>query len=143
MIDRLYSGDLEKDIPPQSVGHSLGPGICIVVENLPVPFDRRVWQEARALHQAGYQVSIICPKGPQFESSRDTLEGIEIYRHRIWQAQGRIGYLFEYAYALVLELYLALKIYRRTRFRVLLACNPPDTIFLLALLFKPFGVRFA
>jgi len=121
---------------------SAGPGVCIIVENQPVPFDQRVWREARALHHAGYRVSIISPKGPQCESSRETLEGIEVYRHAIWQAQGRIGYLFEYAWALASELCLALKIYRRTPFRVLHACNPPDTIFLIALLFKPFGVRF-
>jgi len=119
-----------------------GPGVCIIVENQPVPFDRRVWQEARALHQVGYRVSIISPKGPQCESSREMLEGIEIYRHRIWQAQGRIGYLIEYTWALAAELYLALKIYRRTRFRVLQGCNPPDSIFLIALLFKALGVHF-
>lgn len=122
--------------------NSASPNICIIVENQPVPFDRRVWQEARTLHQAGYRVSIISPKWPQYDSSRETLEGIEIYRHRIWEAQGRIGYLFEYAWALASELYLALKIYRRTPFCLLQACNPPDTIFFIALLFKPFGVHF-
>lgn len=121
---------------------SANPGVCIIVENQPVPFDRRVWREARALHQAGFRVSVISPKGPQCESSRDTLEGIEIYRHRTWNAGGRIGYLFEYMGALAAELYLTLKIYRRTRFRVLQGCNPPDMVFLIALLLKPLGVHF-
>jgi glycosyltransferase involved in cell wall biosynthesis len=116
--------------------------VCIIVENLPVPFDRRVWQEARALTDAGYRVSVICPKARGFEASREMLEGIEIYRHRLWEASGPLGYLLEYAWALLAEFYLALKIYARTRFRILHACNPPDTIFLLGLIFKLLGVRF-
>jgi len=121
---------------------SASPHICIIVENQPVPFDRRVWQEARALQQAGYRVSVISPKSPQSEASRETLEGIEIYRHRTWPGHGRLGYMLEYACAFASELYLALLIYRRTPFRVLLACNPPDTIFAIAFLFKLLGVRF-
>jgi glycosyltransferase involved in cell wall biosynthesis len=118
------------------------PGVCIVVENLPVPLDRRVWQEALALRDAGYRVSIICPKGSGFHKSRETLEGIEIYRHWLWEASGPLGYLLEYSWALTAQFFLALRIYARTRFRVLQACNPPDTIFLIALFFKLFGVRF-
>lgn len=116
--------------------------VLIIVENLSVPFDRRVWQEARALAEAGYGVSIICPKSRGFEKSRETLEGIEIYRHSIWEAAGAPGYVFEYAWALAAEFRLALQIYARTRFRVLHAANPPDTIFLIGLFFKLFGVRF-
>jgi glycosyltransferase involved in cell wall biosynthesis len=104
--------------------------------------DRRVWQEARALREAGYRVSVICPKGRGFEKSRETLEDIEIYRYRIWEASGALGYLVEYAWALAAQFFLALRVYSRTRFRVLQACNPPDTIFLIGLFFKLFGVRF-
>jgi glycosyltransferase involved in cell wall biosynthesis len=116
--------------------------VLIIVENLPVPFDRRAWQEARALSEAGHRVSVICPKGRGFDQSRETREGIEIYRHRTWEASGLLGYLFEYSWALLAEFYLALRIYARTRFRILHACNPPDTIFLIGLFFKLFGVRF-
>ncbi len=116
--------------------------VLIVVENLPVPFDRRVWQEARTLAEAGYRVSVICPKGRGFERSRETIEGIEVYRHRIWEAAGPLGYLGEYIWALGAEFCLAIRVYARTRFRVLHACNPPDTIFLIALFFKLFGARF-
>ena len=63
--------------------------VCMIVENLPVPADRRVWQEARALSEAGYRVSIICPKGRGFERSQETLDGIEIYRHSMWEASGK------------------------------------------------------
>ncbi len=114
----------------------------MIVENLPVPFDRRVWQEARALAEAGYRLSIICPKGRGFERGRETLEGIEIYRHALWEAAGPLGYLVEYLWALAAEFWLAIRVYARTRFRVLHAANPPDTIFLIGLFFKLFGVRF-
>jgi len=116
--------------------------VLIIVENLPVPLDRRVWQEARTLREAGYGVSIICPKARGWEKSRQTLEGIDIYRHRLWEASGVAGYFWEYAWALAAEFLLALRVYARTRFRILQACNPPDTIFLIGLFFKLFGVRF-
>src|SRR6185437_6108512 len=116
--------------------------VCIVVENLPVPFDRRVWQEARALAEAGYRVSVICPIGRGFARKHAIIDGIEIFRHGLLEASGPLGYLAEYAYALAAEFWLALKAYRRIRFRILHAANPPDTIFLIALFFKLFGVRF-
>lgn len=131
---------------PESLVSQLMSGspiaVCIIVENLPVPLDRRVWQEARTLRAAGYRVSIICPKGKGFEKKYEEIEGIEIYRHRIWEAEGPLGYAFEYLWALILEFWLALKIYFRRRFKVMQACNPPDTIFLVGLFFKLFGVRF-
>jgi len=116
--------------------------VCIIVENLPVPADRRVWQEARALTAAGYHVSIICPQGPGFQAARETLEGIDVYRHPVWEASGKLEYLVEYSWALAAEFVLALRVYARTRFRILQACNPPDTIFLIGLFFKLLGVRF-
>ncbi|MGD0966460.1 MAG: glycosyltransferase family 4 protein [Candidatus Acidiferrales bacterium] len=117
--------------------------VCIIVENLPVPADRRVWCEARALRDAGYLVSVICPKGKNsFTASYEILDGIHIYRHRAWEASNAIGYLLEYGWALAAELYLTLKVFTHRRFRVLHGCNPPDTIFLIALILKPFGVRF-
>ncbi len=117
--------------------------VCIIVENLPVPVDRRVWCEARALRDAGYAVSVICPKGKtSCTASYELLDGIHIYRHRVWEASGAIGYLLEYAVALVLEFYLVLKVFGRSRFRILQGCNPPDTIFLIGLVLKPFGVRY-
>ena len=118
------------------------PGVCIIVENQPVPFDRRVWQEARALLAAGYRVSIISPKAPGCEASEETRDGIEIYRHWVWEGRGRVGYIFEYGFALVAKFCLAWKVYARSRFSILQGCNPPDTIFLIALAFKPLGVRF-
>jgi glycosyltransferase involved in cell wall biosynthesis len=116
--------------------------ILIIVEDLPVPFDRRVWQEACALRDAGYAVSVICPKRNLFTASRETLEGIEIHRHSLREGSGPFSYLMEYLWALAAQFWLALRVYRRTRFRVIHACNPPDTIFLVGAFFKLFGVRF-
>ena len=116
--------------------------VCIIVENLAVPADRRVWLEANALAEAGYSVSIICPKGRGYNRSRETLNGIEIYRHSSFDSTGLPDHIFEYVWALAAEFFLALKVYARTRFRILQACNPPDNIFLIALFFKLFGVRF-
>src|SRR4051794_23692622 len=75
--------------------------VLIIVENLPVPFDRRVWQEARALRDAGAEVSIICPKGKGYEKAEETLEGIHVYRHNLpLEAEGAMGFLVEYTAAL-------------------------------------------
>lgn len=128
--------------PASSPGVQKPVSVCIIVEDLPVPFDRRVWQEARALAEAGYRVAVICRKSVLFKRSHEKLEGIDIYRHRVWEAATPLGYLLEYAGALAAELYLAVKVFARTRFRILHACNPPDTIFLIGLFFRMFSVRF-
>ena len=107
-----------------------------------MPRDTRVWREARALTEAGYKVSVICPKGRGCERERETLEGIDVYRHSVFEGRGRMSYLVEYLWAMAAELFLALRIYADTRFQVLQACNPPDTIFLIAWVFRLFGVRF-
>jgi glycosyltransferase involved in cell wall biosynthesis len=120
----------------------MSSAVCIVVENLPVPLDRRVWREALALRDAGYRVSIICPRTETFPAKNETLEGIEIYRHRGFEASTAAGYILEYSYALAVEFFLTWKVFAKTRFRVLQACNPPDTIFLIALFWKLSGVKF-
>ena len=117
--------------------------ILIIVENLPAPFDRRVWQEARALTEAGAQVCIICPRAKGFEAAHEKLEGVHIYRHPMpAEGAGPIGYLKEYAAALFWEMVLAWRIFVRHGFDVIHACNPPDLIFLVALPFKLLGRRF-
>lgn len=117
--------------------------ILIIVENLPVPFDRRVWQEATTLKDAGADVSIICPKMRGYTKSREKLDGIEIYRHPLpLEARGATGYLLEYSAALFWEFILSWKIFFRKRFHVIHGCNPPDLIFLVALLFKIFRVKY-
>jgi glycosyltransferase involved in cell wall biosynthesis len=108
-----------------------------------VPFDRRVWQEATTLQAAGYQVSVICPYGKGFTERREVLEGINIFRHPLpLEANGFGGYIVEYSAALFWQLLLTLRVAFGGGFDVIHACNPPDTIFLIAALFKPFGKRF-
>ncbi len=117
--------------------------ILIVVENLPVPFDTRVWKEAVALHKADYEVTVLCPKGKGHERSYELLEGIHIYRHPMpKEGNTPLGYVWEYSCALAWEVVYSWWIYLRRRFHVIQGCNPPDDIFLVALPFKLVGVRF-
>ena len=114
-------------------------GVLIIVENLPVPFDRRVWQEANALREAGYTVSVICPKGKGHTSSYEELQGIHIYRHTLpVEASGAAGYLLEYSAALFWEFLLSIKVLRNHGFDAIHACNPPDLIFIIAGFYKFF-----
>ncbi|MGR3762407.1 glycosyltransferase family 4 protein (plasmid) [Roseobacteraceae bacterium NS-SX3] len=120
-----------------------GLKVLIVVENLPVPFDRRVWMEARTLAAAGAQVTVICPTGKGHEDRRWQGEGIEVWRHPLpLDASGAAGYALEYGAALFWEFWLALRIKLSRGFDVIHGCNPPDLIFLVALPFKLAGVRF-
>ncbi|MEI8390031.1 MAG: glycosyltransferase family 4 protein [bacterium] len=120
-----------------------GKKILIIVENLPIPFDTRVWQEANTLTEAGYKVSIICPTGKGFEKKYEVLNGISIYRHDLPKdGSGSISYLVEYSAALFWEFVIALKILFKEGFDVIQACNPPDNIFLIGAFFKLFGKKF-
>jgi len=120
-----------------------GKHILIIVENLPVPFDRRVWQEANTLKDFGAKVSIICPKMKDYNASYEVINGIEIHRHPLpIEASGAFGYLLEYSVALFWEFFLSWKIYFKKRFHVIHGCNPPDLIFLVAIWFKIFGVKY-
>ncbi len=121
---------------------SRSPGVLIVVQNLSVPLDRRVWQEARSLVAAGYVVSVICPRGEDEPAFR-RLEGVDIYTYAPPpQARGVLGFATEFAYCWLRAALLSLKVARRARFDVLQACNPPDTYWLLGLLHKLRGRRF-
>jgi len=114
----------------------------IVVQNLPVPLDRRVWLECLALRSSGYDVSVICPKGPG-DPARETLEGVEIYKYAPPpEAKSLPTYVFEFVYCWLRTALLTLAVWRRRPFQVLQACNPPDTYWLLARLWRSRGVRF-
>ncbi|GJE57913.1 D-inositol-3-phosphate glycosyltransferase [Methylobacterium thuringiense] len=124
--------------PPRSVTGT----ILIIVENLPVPFDRRVWQEACALRDAGAKVSVICPQMKGYDRPYEVLDGIEIHRHPLTEAASSAGYVAEYGTAFFHQTRLAWTIFRKRRFDVIHACNPPDLIFLVAFPFKLLGVKF-
>ncbi len=114
------------------------PGkILIIVENLPVPFDRRVWMESTTLSSEGHDVSVICPTGKGFEQEKEVLQNIHIYRHRLPpEVSSPGGYLREYASALLGEFRLARRVWKERGFDVVHVCNPPDLLFLVALWFK-------
>jgi glycosyltransferase involved in cell wall biosynthesis len=118
--------------------------ILIIVQNLPVPFDRRVWQEATSLQKAGFGVAVVCPKKKIYTKSYEELEGIHIYRYAlIYEANdGVAGYFVEFIYCWIASLWLALKAYMHRPFHAIHACNPPDTFFALAMLFRPLGIKF-
>ena len=117
--------------------------VLIIVQNLPVPLDRRVWLEAKSLHKAGYRVTVICRKSAEFFRSTEMIEGIAVYRYLMpFEARGALGYVGEFFYAWMATALLSLRAYFSRGFQIIHACNPPDTYFLLALLYRPFGVRF-
>lgn len=118
--------------------------VLIVVENLPVPLDRRVWLEATTLKQTGYDVSVICPMGRGWNAPYEVIDGVHIYRHTQPPEahSGAVAYAREYGYAIRHWFRLARVVWRRRPFEVIQGCNPPDLIFLLALWYRIWGVAY-
>jgi glycosyltransferase involved in cell wall biosynthesis len=117
--------------------------ILIIVENLPVPFDTRVWKEARSLRENGYEVTVLCPKTKKYKKGYEFLEGIHIYRHPMPREGNSLwGFVWEFFCALFWEVLFSWWIYLRRGFGVIQGCNPPDDIFLVALPFKMLGVKY-
>lgn len=107
--------------------------VLIIVENLPVPFDRRVWYEATTLQKAGYVVSVICPTGKGYTEPYEVIEGVHVYRHPLPnEGRGVLSYLREYTAALFWEYRLAWRVKREHGFQIVHICNPPDLLFLVA-----------
>jgi glycosyltransferase involved in cell wall biosynthesis len=112
---------------------SARPRVLIIVQNLPVPFDRRVWLECNALTAAGYDVTVVCPKGKN-DPSQQILDGITLLKYRPYApGGGALGFVAEYAYAFLATARLVLRARRQGRFDVLQACNPPDIFWPIAL----------
>ncbi|GAB4386570.1 glycosyltransferase family 4 protein [Albidovulum sp.] len=118
--------------------------VLIVVENLPVPLDRRVWLEATTLAAAGYEVSVICPTGRGWDAAHEVIDGIHIYRYPAPAEahSGAIAYAREYLWSLMQWFRLARRVRRERGFDVIHGCNPPDLVFLLALWYRWRGVRY-
>lgn len=118
------------------------PHILIIVQNLPVPLDRRVWLECQALVNCGYRVSVICPKGPG-DPTRQHIDGVDIYKYSpAPEAKGAAGFALEFAYSWIRTAIISLHVWRNRPFNVIQACNPPDTYWLLAAAWRTRGVRF-
>lgn len=119
-----------------------GKKILIVVENLPVPFDRRVWMEATSLVQAGFHVSVISPRKPG-DVPHAVIDGVHVYRYKMYPpTRGVISFLWEFTYCWVMTFWLSLVVWRREGFDVIHACNPPDTYWLLGRFWKLFGKKY-
>jgi glycosyltransferase involved in cell wall biosynthesis len=113
-------------------GVSTRPRILIIVQNLPVPFDRRVWLECKALTAAGYEVSVVCPKGKN-DPLREVLDGVTLLKYRPYApGGGALGFVLEYAYSFVATARLVLRARRDGKFQVIQACNPPDIFWPIA-----------
>jgi glycosyltransferase involved in cell wall biosynthesis len=118
------------------------PSCVIIVENLPVPLDRRVWQEATALRDASWTVSVICPTTDKYPKHFEIIDGINIFRHSLpLEAHGARGFLLEYAAALFHEFRLLFTVHRAVGFDIIQACNPPDLILFSALPWKLWGKK--
>ena len=118
------------------------PRILIIVQNLPVPFDRRVWLECQALTEAGYQVAVVCPKG-KGDPGYQVIDGVELYKYEPYAPGGsKLSFVAEYAYSFAATAWKTLPGPRRRargRFAVIQACNPPDIFWPLAMAFKAAG----
>jgi glycosyltransferase involved in cell wall biosynthesis len=116
--------------------------ILMLLENLPFPQDLRVSREAKALHAAGYRVTVICPahKGQPF---RETVNGVRVFRYPAPpNANGLLGYVWEYGYSMLASFLLSVLVFFGEGFDVVHAHNPPDTFVFIAMLYKLFGKRF-
>jgi glycosyltransferase involved in cell wall biosynthesis len=125
------------------VGRPRAPRALILVEDLPVPFDRRVWTEAKTLRDAGWHVTVISPMGEGARRWHDRIDGIEVFRFPLaTTAAGFVNHLIEYAMAIPATLILALLSRLRGPIDAVHACNPPDFFFPIGLLLKRSGAAF-
>jgi glycosyltransferase involved in cell wall biosynthesis len=114
----------------------VGRRVLIIVQNLPVPFDRRVWLECRALVEAGYLVAVVCPKG-KGDPSFEVVEGVELYKYRPYAPGGSsLSFVIEYVYSFAATAWCTFKARRKGRFAVLQACNPPDIFWPIAMVLR-------
>src|SRR6266568_6273404 len=118
--------------------------ILMLVENLPVPADPRVWAEARTLRDHGFQVSIICPKGDsRHRESYICIDNIHIYRYQLRRTTNKYtSYIAEYAASIFMTFWLSFTVLFHHGFDVIHAANPPDLFFLIGLFYRLLGKKF-
>jgi glycosyltransferase involved in cell wall biosynthesis len=140
--DKSYGNQLRAVPTPPEEPQDRGR-ILIIVQNLPVPFDRRVWLECRTLTGAGYRVAVVCPKGPG-DPSFSVIDGVELYKYRPYAPGGsKASFVVEYLYSFLMTLWLTIKAARKGRFAAIQSCNPPDIFWPIGILFRRLhGSRF-
>jgi glycosyltransferase involved in cell wall biosynthesis len=141
---RATSSSPANKVARNKVPRHKAPGVLLIVENLSVPADRRVWAEAQTLYQAGYRVSVICPVGKQLDrASYEEKNGVQIYRFPMpFDGPQRWNFIFEYGWAFLACFGLSLRIWMERGFDVIHVGNPPDFFFPLAWFYRLFGKRF-
>jgi glycosyltransferase involved in cell wall biosynthesis len=113
--------------------------VLIIVENLPVPFDRRVWLECRALDDAGYRVAVVCPSGPG-DPPYEVLQGIEIYKYPLRSSEtGAFAFFREYTRSFAMTARLVMRARRHGPIDAIQTCNPPDIFWPLGLAWRAFA----
>jgi len=107
--------------------------VLIIVQNLPVPFDRRVWLECQALAAAGHEVSVVCPKG-EGDPSYQVIDTVRLHKYRPYAPGGsKLSFICEYVYSFAMTAWMTSRARGRRRFHVMQACNPPDIFWPIAL----------
>jgi glycosyltransferase involved in cell wall biosynthesis len=115
-----------------ATGGTARPRVLIIIQNLHVPFDRRVWLECQALVAADYDVTVVCPRG-KGDPAYQVLDGVTMHKYRPYAPGGSpLSFILEYAYSFLATLLLVLRARRAGRFDVLQACNPPDIFWPIA-----------
>ncbi|MEU4197359.1 glycosyltransferase family 4 protein [Kribbella sp. NPDC026611] len=113
-----------------------GPRVLIIIQNLWVPFDRRVWLECQALVASGYDVTVVCPKGPD-DPAYQVIDGVTVHKYKAYAPGGsKVSFVWEYAYSFLMTLRLVFRARKAGKFRVLQACNPPDIFWPIAMLLR-------
>ena len=137
----IRPGGAPREVPDP--GRPRPTRLLIIVQNLPVPFDRRVWLECQALVSAGYRVAVVCPKGSG-DPAYEVIDSVELYKYRPYAPGGsKISFIAEYAYSFLATAWETLRARRSGRFAVIQACNPPDIFWPLAMAFRALeGTRF-
>lgn len=117
-------------------GRSSRPGVLIIIQNLWVPFDRRVWLECMSLRDAGFEVVVVCPKGPD-DPAYELLDGVHAYKYKGFPPiTSKAAFPLEYAYSFLQTAWLVARARRRHRIDAIQACNPPDIFWPIAMVAK-------
>lgn len=117
--------------------------VLMLIENRPAPADARVWPEALALAEAGYEVTVISPKGPvPHDAAHDFIDNIHIYRYHLPAGHSMASYIAEYAISVIMSFWLSLRVWLHHGFDVIHSANPPDTFFAIGLFYRLFGKKY-